>query len=94
MTRPPPPRAFSIAFAQAGAAPPGSRTTLWPRPDELMTGLTTHGVPMASTASRNSASLPANRYGDVRRPSSSAARRRMPSRSIVSRTARAVGMTR
>lgn len=37
------------------------RTRLWPLPDELMIGLTTHGRPIAATASRNSASVAAKR---------------------------------
>ncbi len=48
--------------------------------------------PSSPTASRYSAIEPANRYGEVGSPSCSAASRRMPSRSIVSRAARAVGI--
>ena len=50
-----------------------------------MTGFTTQGVPISATALRNSASVPANWYGDVRRPSVSDASLRMPSRSMVTR---------
>jgi len=69
-------------------------------PELLITGLTTQGKPMAgwpsvpSIAACSSASESQKRYGLVGRPSVSAARRRMPSRSIVRRAARAVGMTR
>ena len=56
-------------------------------------GLTTQGQPTTPSAARNSARSDANAYGDVLTPSCSAASRRMPSRSIVRRVARAVGMT-
>ena len=69
------------------------RITLWPCPDELITGFTTHGIPISATASSNSPRVPANLYGDVGNPSSSAASRRIPSRFMVSSTALAVGTT-
>ena len=83
--------AYSHAALDVAAA---SRTTDWPLPEEDITGLTTHGVPSAATASRELV-LGRRRSGsgEVGRPSSSAASRRMPSRSIVSRAARAVGTT-
>ena len=70
------------------------RSVLWPLPEEDITGFTTHGRPMARTASRYSACVSTKRYGEVGRPSVSAASLRMPSRSIVRRAARAVGITR
>ena len=39
----------------------GVRTVVCPLPDELITGLTTQGVPMALTAARYSSSVAANR---------------------------------
>ncbi len=62
-------------------------------PDDDITGLSTHGIPIRPTAARTSSWESANAYGEVGRPSSSAASRRMPSRSMVSRVARAVGTT-
>ena len=50
--------------------------------DPRMTGLTTQGNPTVWQAARNSSFVPAKRYGEVASPSSSAARRRMPSRSM------------
>ena len=67
-------------------------TVLWPLPLLDMMGFTTHGNPMFSMAAKNSSFVAANSKGDVRSPSSSAAKRRMPSRFIVSCAARAVGM--
>ena len=69
------------------------RMTLWPWPEELMIGLTTHGMPTACTAASNSSRVAAKRYGLVGTLSSSAARRRIPSRFMVSFVARAVGTT-
>jgi hypothetical protein len=70
------------------------RTVDWPLPEELITGFTTQGSPTASIAARYSSSVSAKRNGEVASPSSSAASRRMPSRSMVSRAAVAVGITR
>ena len=61
--------------------------------EELITGLTIHGVPIRSIALRQASTSAANSKGDVGRSSSSAAKRRIPSRSIVSCVARAVGTT-
>lgn len=55
----------------------------WPGPEELITGLTTHGKPIRWTAALNSSSVWANSYFEVGIPSSSAARRLMPSLFIV-----------
>ncbi len=70
------------------------RSVLWPLPEDDITGLTTHGRPTAAIAARYSSGVSTKRYGEVGRPRVSAARRRMPSRSMVSRAARAVGITR
>jgi len=67
--------------------------TLCPWPDELIIGLTTQGIPTFATASSNSVSEDANIYFDVLMPSSSAAKRLIPSRFIVSHAALAVGVT-
>ena len=93
ITRPAPARPPSCAYDHDDSTSSAERTTDCPLPEEDMTGLTTHGMPISSTAERNSSAVPANRYGEVGRSSVSAASRRMPSRSIVRRAARAVGMT-
>ena len=87
-------RAPSRATAQARSGSSPGATVDCPLPLLLITGLTTHGTPIACTAAVNCSTVEANRYGEVGRPSSSAASRRMPSRSIVRRVARAVGTTR
>jgi hypothetical protein len=63
--------AFDNHLATTGTAPPGhrssssslarSRSRLWPLPEELITGFTTQGRPMASTAATNSSLLWAKR---------------------------------
>ena len=59
-----------------------------------MIGLSTAGRPTSASAARSSSAVATNRYGDVGSPSSSAAKRRMPSRFMVRCAARAVGTTR
>ena len=56
-------------------------------PEELITGLTTHGIPILATPALNSSSVSANTYFDVGSPSFSAARVRIPSLSMVVRAA-------
>jgi hypothetical protein len=75
----------------------GPSILLWPLPRAAHHRLDDAGVadaPLPSIAACSSASESQKRYGLVGRRSVSAARRRMPSRSIVSRAARAVGITR
>ncbi len=58
-----------------------------------MIGLSTAGRPRSSSALRSSLADSTKRYGEVGRPSSCAAKRRMPSLFIVRCAARAVGTT-
>ena len=74
---------------------PGRCIVDWPFPDEDITGFTMQGKPMpASVAARSSSRVLAKTYGEVGKPSTSAASRRIPSRFMVSCAARADGMTR
>lgn len=93
ITRPRPARPPLWAWFQAFSTSDALRTTDWPLPEELITGLMTQGKPIAFTADAHSASVSANRYGEVGSPSCSAASRRMPSRFMVSRAAQEVGTT-
>src|SRR5579885_2224789 len=80
---PPPTRPPFCAYSHPRAISAGVFTVDWPLPEELITGFTTHGRPIAATAARYSSGLPAKRYGEVLSFNSSAASRRMPSRSMV-----------
>src|SRR5438876_12389683 len=99
MTRLPLTRAALSAYCHAAASSSLERTTDCPLPDDEIVGFTTQGKPIPlvrpspAIAAINSCSDAANRYVDVGSLSVSAARRRMPSRFIVSTDARAVGMT-
>lgn len=50
-----------LAWVQLSSSLARSRSTLWPLPDELITGFTTQGRPMVSTAATNSSLLWAKR---------------------------------
>lgn len=88
------PRPPVCANSHAAARSSGERTSDWPLPLLDITGLSTTGQPSSSAAAVSSSRVSTNAYGEVARPSSSAASRRMPSRFIVSTVARAVGATR
>jgi len=53
MTRPAPARPAVWAYSQEASAEAASRATLWPLPEEDITGFTTQGKPTASHAARN-----------------------------------------
>ena len=59
ITRAPLPRAPAIAASQAAAIPSGPSTTLWPLPEELITGFTTTGQPRGAAAAASSSALSA-----------------------------------
>ena len=48
-----------MALSQAAAIPSGPCTTLWPLPEELITGFTTTGQPSGAAAAASSAALAA-----------------------------------
>jgi hypothetical protein len=63
MTRPLPLRPPSWAVFQAPATSPPLLTTLCPLPDELITGLTTHGVPIAASGGKKSSGAEVYKVG-------------------------------
>src|SRR3989344_7699285 len=93
MTRPVFARVPVIAKRHAFFRSADFRATLWPWPEDDIVGFITHGHPTARASSSSSLSDDAKRYGEVGNFNFSAARRRMPSLSIVRRVARAVGIT-
>src|SRR3989344_4664161 len=87
------PRPASIAKLHAFSKSLSFSTLLCPCPEEDIGGFKKQGKPTSAAPFLSSSSDDAKWYGEVGKFNSSAARRRMPSRSIVRRVARAVGIT-